>query len=500
METSATPPISARSSLSRRLLWLTFAVVLLVQILFLVPAAVRARHDWLLERITYGQLAILSLDDTNHGGRSGSPSSDLAARHDGSSTHGELVARRELLQMAGVQAAQLIQSNGQVLDLGDAGLLVQGKMIELHREDRLSALRQTVRVMLDASPRVDVVQARGPVRPGTLVAVAFDSRALSQHLRGFVRDVAGLGLVVAGLTGLLIYLALQALLVRPMRRLTDSIAAFRADPERTPPLETQHLTPSRGDEVARAGHELAEMQRELRAALWRYARLAALGTAAAKVSHDLRSMLAPALLAAERLESHADANVRRIGDTVVRAVERSTELVRGGLEFAREGPITLTRQRFSLHDVAAEAAEQVRASAPTLMIDNRIDTEIEIDADREHMCRVFANLARNAGEAGAAHVVIEATTHPTSIDIFVADDGPGLPPQVLAALFKPFVTGGRRGSTGLGLAIARDLMRAHLGDVELVFTDSGGTRFRLNLPMALSLRQTSRPMAARPTV
>lgn len=59
------------------------------------------------------------------------------------------------------------------------------------------------------------------------------------------------------------------------------------------------------------------------------------------------------------------------------------------------------------------------------------------------------------------------------------------------------MTGGRRGSTGLGLAIARDLMRAHLGDIDLIATGPNGTRFRLTLPASLSLRQAS-PAAPKP--
>src|SRR5262249_37827382 len=64
----------------------------------------------------------------------------------------------------------------------------------------------------------------------------------------------------------------------------------------------------------------------------------------------------------------------------------------------------------------------------------------------------------------------------------VADDGPGLPDAVKEKLFRPFITGGRRGSTGLGLAIARDLIRAHGGEITLAATGATGTTFQLTLP------------------
>lgn len=487
METPS-PTFQAGGGLSRRLLWLTFGVVLFVQVLFFVPAVLRARLDWLHERIAYGQLAVLSLDDAV-----------VAVPGPGepaSLPRGETTAHRDLLRLAGVESVRLMQPGSPPLYLGTEGQTQAARVIDLRRESDLAGLREVAVDLFDGRNRLVLVQAPAPVRPGTLVSVVFSSGALTSFLRGYALDVAGLGLVVAGATGLFLHFALQAMLVRPMRRLTQSIAAFRRDPERTPPLETEGLTPLKGDEVALAGSELAEMQRELRAALWQHARLAALGTAVAKVSHDLRSMLAPALLSAERLQSNADPNVRRIGDTVVRAVERATELVRGGLEFAREGPVTLERTRFLLRDAVADCADQVRASLPALQVENLIDATLEIDADREHVGRVLANLMRNAGEASAGQVSFDAVVRPTGIEIFVTDNGPGLPPRIQAALFKPFVTGGRRGSTGLGLAIARDLMRAHLGDIDLVWTREGGTRFRLCLPVTLSLKQAVRVQSA----
>ncbi len=90
--------------------------------------------------------------------------------------------------------------------------------------------------------------------------------------------------------------------------------------------------------MAVAGRELAAMQHELRAALWRNARLAALGTVVAKVSHDLRGILTPALLTAERLQLSADPKVQRAGETLAQAVDRATDLVRRTLDYAREGP------------------------------------------------------------------------------------------------------------------------------------------------------------------
>ena len=65
----------------------------------------------------------------------------------------------------------------------------------------------------------------------------------------------------------------------------------------------------------------------------------------------------------------------------------------------------------------------------------------------------------------------------------VADNGPGVPQAVAAQIFRPFTTGGRAGGAGLGLAIARDLVRIHGGDITLAETSAAGTTFRFTLPL-----------------
>ena len=77
--------------------------------------------------------------------------------------------------------------------------------------------------------------------------------------------------------------------------------------------------------------------------LTRRRRLVALGTAMAKINHDLRGILSPALLTAERLQMHADPAVKRAGDVLTRTVERATELARRTLEFARDAPLSKVR-------------------------------------------------------------------------------------------------------------------------------------------------------------
>jgi signal transduction histidine kinase len=325
-----------------------------------------------------------------------------------------------------------------------------------------------------------MVVAPSPKRPLAVLSIVLREGELDDHLKEAAATVALHGLSVAIPTGILVHVALLVLLVRPMRRLTQSIAAFRADPERTAPMEEPRAAPETRDEMALAQRELASMQRELRAALWRNARLAALGAALARVSHDLRGILAPALLSAERLQGNTDPALRRIGDSIARTVERATELMRNTLDFAGEVPAP-PRERVALRDLVQEVGEEVRTRHPLLQVAVRIDASLAAQGDRASLRRALANLLRNAAEAGARQVEVAAAPDGDLVLLTVTDDGPGLPEVVRASLFQPFVTSGKKGGTGLGLAITRDLVRAQGGEIGLVRTTPQGTMFRLAL-------------------
>ena len=104
-------------------------------------------------------------------------------------------------------------------------------------------------------------------------------------------------------------------------------------------------------------------------------------------------------------------------------------------------------------------------------------------ADRDLLYRVFVNLGRNAFEAGATTVTVRSHANGSCFEVDVADNGPGVPQAVAAQIFRPFATGGRAGGAGLGLAIARDLVRIHGGDIALAETSAAGTTFRFTLPV-----------------
>jgi signal transduction histidine kinase len=462
-------PPALRRSLSRRVLGLTLLVTLLTEALLFIPAISRERRDWLDQRIVAAQLAARAIPTSQMGFPGAAMSREV---------------RDGLLQLAGVVTIRLQEPGRPMVELSARGPVQAAALLDLRGETALQGVTRSLAALGRRGDRLVLVMAPSPKQPSSLLSVVLHQGELDRFLRSQAAAIALSGLLIAGVAGLLVFVLLEWLLVRPMRRIIGSIVAFRADPERTPPLDAAEVTPMMRDEMAVAGQELAAMQRELRTALWRNARLAALGTAVAKVSHDLRGALSPALLAAERLQNHADPAIIRTGDMLARAVERATDLVRATLDFTRDAPPPPARVRLHVRSVVDEATDHALAVNRAVRVENRLADGLVVFAEPAGLLRALGNLLRNAAQAGAGRITItEEASGAASVEILVGDDGPGLPAGVREALFRPFVSGGRQGGTGLGLAITRDLLRAQGGDVALVASGPAGTEFRLTLAL-----------------
>jgi signal transduction histidine kinase len=200
-----------------------------------------------------------------------------------------------------------------------------------------------------------------------------------------------------------------------------------------------------------------------------------------KINHDLRNILATARLVTDGLTASAAPEVRRILPRLIDAIDRAVALCTRTLDFSREDSAPLSRSRFRFAPLIDEVAGGLGTS-DDFTIDHAFPAGFEVEADRDQLYRVLANLARNALEAGARQIRVSGTSENRKFAIEVADDGPGLPPKARENLFRPFYGSARPGGTGLGLAIARELMRAHGGDLVLVASTGAGTVFRITLP------------------
>jgi signal transduction histidine kinase len=453
-------------SLPGRVLWLTIGIILLVEMLILMPSLGRERQAWLWDRVTQAHLAAFSIGVAM---KTGAP--------DGVDETTQLA----LLNLSQTESIRLFQPGGATLSLpGDMGGSWT-KQIDLGQEDLLTSMWRADLSVLGLGDQNMLIIADSPLEPNAQVQIVISGTALAAHLREYVGHIAALSVLIALVTGLLVFTALNRLLVRPMRIMTASIVGFRQDPEQAGLSDLSWLADRRDDEISEAARELAVMQDELRAALWRNARLAAVGTAVAKISHDLRNILTSALLVADRLQATDDPVVKRAANTLIPAVERAAELVSRTVDFAREGPPAITRGHFPVRALVDEAANVVRAGEPALAVENLVPSSLILSLDRTQIYRVLVNLMRNASEAGAGRIILSIEGDNGMTCLVVADNGPGLPKKVQENLFRPFTGSGRRGGTGLGLAIARDLIRAHGGDLMLRKTGPEGTEFVMGL-------------------
>ena len=315
---------------------------------------------------------------------------------------------------------------------------------------------------------------------GRNIAVTVDRTNLHRHVLQYVHRYLVYIVILDLIVLPILFRGLRGLIVRPLERIADSVSEFSADPRSGPLIDPGRISPAQDDEIVRLAQRLAEMQSELQQTLWRDARLAALGTAVAKMNHDLRGILAPALLAADTLTTLPNPKAHAAATTVIRAVDRATDLARRILGFLHEAPPPPARILLHPRVVADDAASRLSADTPhPLAIVNDIDPALTCLANSESLLRVLLNLMRNAAQAGATTLTLSVEPASDSTILRVADNGPGLPPSLLPRLFHPFVPSTT--GSGLGLAIARDLMRALGGDLVLEKTDATGTVFRLIL-------------------
>jgi len=252
---------------------------------------------------------------------------------------------------------------------------------------------------------------------------------------------------------------------------------------------TRIVTPSgRRDEIGTAERELAAMQAELAGMLSQKNRLAALGLAVSKISHDLRNMLSSAQLLSDRLRSVKDERVQQLVPKLLASLDRAIRLCAHTLDYGQAQETPPRRKRFPLAPLVTEIGDSLGLPRPKLIDWTvEVEEELEVDADRDQLYRVLSNLCRNAVQAlesegeSAGEILLTARREGAVTIIEVADTGPGVPEKARAHLFEAFQSVARKGGSGLGLAIAAELVQAHGGQIALV-KNEGGATFRVTIP------------------
>lgn len=437
---------------------IAISTVLVVEALIFVPSATNFRNNWLGEQIAAGRLAALALE--------AAPSRMVSEE-----------LEQDLLESAMVLAvAELYdERRDMILNPGEE-ICCTRKIILFDAEPDLTEIMDTLETFFAPRDRFLVIRAAGS-RPGRVIEIVVDEDDLRLRMENYGLRILGLSLLISAVTGGFIYLMLLLTVVRPIRRVTQSVEQIKNDPGSW----KRRLSPTpRRDEIGRAQNALSDMEEAVSNSFRQQERLAQLGEAVAKINHDLRNSLATAQLVSDTLSRSEDPRVAKSLPRLERALERAIGLASDTLKYGRSSAPEAKLQTIRLHDLVAEAADEALAAHPEVTFANEVVPEADIQADPDHLHRICANLIRNAAEAmnsqGSVSVGFDGST------LSVIDSGPGLPEQAKANLFKPFAGSTRRDGTGLGLALSRDLARAMGGDLELGETGDTGTRFVVFLP------------------
>ncbi len=456
-----------RFGLSGRLLLLTVLFVMLAEVLIYVPSVANFRRNWLNDRLAAAQMAALVLDAV--------PGERLPQ---------DLEAR--LLMGVGAKAVAVKRAGTRrLLAMSDMPPEV-ARTVDLREDPWQRSIAEAFATLIDPAERPVRVIGHG-MGDVEFVEMILDEGPLRAAMLEFSRNILLLSLVISGITAGLLYLALQIVIVRPVRRLTGSIAAFADEPEDV----SRIIVPSdRGDEIGVAERSLAQMETALAGELRQKRHLAELGLAVSKINHELRNMLTTAQLLTDRLEAVSDPTVQRVAPRLVATLGRAIDFCQATLVYGRAAEPLPQRRRIRLASLVADLGDLAGLSADAgIRLETHIAPDIEIDADPDQLSRVLVNLVRNAvqalSQAGASQgdprITVRAKREGPRVTIMVGDNGPGVPERAKANLFSAFTSSARAGGIGLGLAISAELARLHAGSLSLEPTASGAC-FRLVIP------------------
>jgi two-component system, NtrC family, nitrogen regulation sensor histidine kinase NtrY len=274
------------------------------------------------------------------------------------------------------------------------------------------------------------------------------------------------------------YLARQ--LSRPIDELVGWTGYIRRD-EPVPADEREGGAPEFAA-LRRALREMAAGLREARARQLEAERLRAFREVARRVAHEMKNPLTPIRFAVRALTRSAGPEQRESLDVLQAESDRLELLAREFTEMGRlpEGPAAEV-------DLGELVTELVRTAVPP-----GVPILVEIDGGTpritghyEPLRRVFSNLLRNAVEAGPGTgglALAVAPAEPDGAEVRIIDHGPGVPASMRERLFQPYATGGKDGGTGLGLALVRQTVESHGGQVRHEPTPGGGATFVVTLP------------------
>ncbi|WP_421854346.1 sensor histidine kinase [Oricola sp.] len=480
-----TAVLAPQRRLSSKILLLTILFVMIAEVLIFVPSVANFRMTWLKEKLNTAAAASVLI------------SSDVELEL-------PLRVQDEVLMATGAKVIALrFGEKARFIRLSDEIPPIHSH-VDVSDFSGATAIRDSFETLLFGGGRflrvhgaigetdnhIEMILPDGPLRDAMLI---------------YARNVAVLSLLISLITASLVFLAINRIAIRPIRRMTGSMLQFSQHPDDP---EAVIAASDRNDELGIAERELSAMQEQLQETLKSQKRLADLGLAVSKINHDMRNILASAQLMSDRLSSVSDPSVQRFAPKLVRTLDRAVSYSENVLSYGRAGEEPPNRRRIKLAPVISDV-EDLLGIDPALGIEfsANVPDDFELDADSEQLFRVLMNLCRNAVQAmqgdkdpaTVKRLSISAGRMGTTALISVEDTGPGLPEKARENLFSAFKGSARAGGTGLGLAIAQELVRAHGGSLELRDARSVGTQFEIRLPDAPVSLEAERERRAQPS-
>ncbi len=215
-------------------------------------------------------------------------------------------------------------------------------------------------------------------------------------------------------------------------------------------------------------------------------RLSLVGTMMNSIVHDLRNPIASILMASEYLSTQEqDENLLMVGGIIRDATDEMQTMIRELLDYSR-GTTKVDLESTSVKELLETLENQILKRVSTGGVEVRLETDYEgeITVDKQRMMRLLRNIVKNAAESmpRGGTLTLRVRRKDDAVEFEIEDTGSGIPADVLARIFEPFVTHGKPGGTGLGMAIAKAVVEAHQGKIRMESEEGIGTVCRISLP------------------
>ena len=253
--------------------------------------------------------------------------------------------------------------------------------------------------------------------------------------------------------------------------------------------ETEPGGPSMSPGMVILVEDITQME-NLEAQLTHSDRLASIGRLAAGVAHEIGNPLTGIACLAQNLQYESDsAEVRSSASDILVQTRRIANIVRSLTNFSRANEVASYNEPVQLCEVIQDALELVQLTHKDKQIEFRSSCpdNLYTRGDRQRLSQVFVNLLTNAGDACEEEqpISIIAEQNNQQIIIRITDRGSGIPDEFKTRLFEPFATTKPTGEgTGLGLALVRNIILDHHGQIEIESRETRGTRVTITLPTA----------------